>query len=76
MENKTEIGQDNSKNIVKVSTLWYFVEWYLEMLQSTGAMYDKDFQCLYNQLLCYVSGKIDTRGINIISEYVIYEVEL
>ena len=67
---------DKNKTTVKVSALWYFVEWYLEMLSYTGAKMDEEFSRYFNQLYDYVHGKIKTCGLNILDEYVVYEIEV
>lgn len=76
MKNKIEIGQDISKNTVKVSALWHFIADYLEMLQNTGAVFDENFMRYFKQLMDYVYGKIKVpEAKDIVSEYVVYEIE-
>ena len=76
MAQKTEIGQNAHKTTVKVSTLWFFVEWYLAMLQSTGAIMDEEFSRYFKQLYDYVRSKIAIQSENdILDEYVMYELK-
>lgn len=83
MENIKDIHQeavDSAQNVpsnaVKVSALWYFVEWYLAMLENTGAVMDEEFARYFKQLMNYVNGKIKLPQANrILAEYVVYEIE-
>lgn len=73
----TEKTISDKVSTVKVSALWYFVEWYLEFLQSTGAKYDEEFSRYFKQLYDYVCSKIAVpQAKNILDEYVVYEVEI
>ena len=77
MTNKTEVAQNAQKSIVKVSALWHFVAWYLEMISFTGAIYDDKFNTIYKQLLKCVYEKIKIpEAKDILSEYVVYETEM
>lgn len=62
---------------VKVSALWHFVAWYLEMINFTGAIYDDEFSSIYKQLLKCVYDKIKIpEAKDVLSEYVAYEIEM
>lgn len=76
MKKTIEIEQETSKNTVKVSAMWHFVAWYLDMLQSTGAIKDEDFAHYYKQLEECVDRKLNLPlENNILNEYVVYELE-
>lgn len=62
---------------VKVSVMWLFISDYLEMLNSTGAVFDEEFARRFKSLLDYVNGKIDFSNFkNVLDEYVVFEVEM
>lgn len=77
MTNKTnEKKVSVNKITVKISSLWFFVEWYLALLENTGAIKDEEFCRYFKQLLNYVYSKIAIPSENdIISEYVVYELK-
>lgn len=75
-EQSKKTSQNVSKISVKVSAMWHFVAWYLEMLDFIGATTDEEFCRRLKSLLDYVYGKIDIpQTQNIIGEYVVYELE-
>lgn len=76
-EQANQITNTVCRTSVKVSSMWYFVAEYLEMLNSIGAIFDKEFVSRFNGLLDYVYGKINLPvAENIVDEYVVYEVEV
>lgn len=66
-----------TKTTVKINVMWHFVADYLEMLNSTGAIFDEEFASRFNSLVDYVNSKIYIIDVkNVLDEYVVYEVEV
>lgn len=65
------------KTTVKVSAMWHFVAYYLELVEFVSAVDDEEFSRRFHGLLDYVYGKIGlpTDAGDIVGEYVVYELE-
>lgn len=74
---KNDDKSNHSIITVKVSAMWYFIAYYLELMEFVSAADDEEFSCRFHGLLDYVYGKIGlpTDAGDIVGEYVVYELE-
>lgn len=65
------------KTTVKVSAMWHFVAYYLDLIEFVSAVNDEEFFRRFHDLRNYVYGKIGlpTDAGDIVGEYVVYELE-
>ena len=75
--NKNKDKSNQSVTTVKVSALWHFVAYYLDLIEFVSAVNDEEFFRRFHDLRNYVYGKIGlpTDAGDIVGEYVVYELE-
>lgn len=76
-KNNEQTSNVVNKTTVKVSAMWYFIAYYLELMEFVSAADDEEFSRRFHGLLDYVYGKIGlpTDAGDIVGEYVVYELE-
>ena len=74
---KNDDKSNHSIITVKVSAMWHFVAYYLDLIEFVSAVDDEEFFRRFHDLRNYVYGKIGLPkdAGDIVGEYVVYELE-